>query len=254
MRIHLVLLFILIGHYSLSQDSVSISKYTIGEDTLGLHLTVYYPHTSSVGFINLHDDENTSVEAGIDFISKYGGSLLQLQHSGKRRFTSLVNADTFSFDPNRIFTESGIRETLTRKGIYQENAAFAVKNLADSILKNFVDDKKLVIALHNTRERGLSILSYIRGGFEYKNAARVYMNRSMDPHDFVLTTEAQVYHHLKRKKINVVLQHPTPGDDGSLSVYAARKKIPYINVEALHGHFEEQVRMLEALKDIIFRY
>ena len=186
MRTHLVLLFILIGHYSLSQDSVSIIKYNIGEDTMGLHLTVYYPHSSSVGFINLHDDENTSVEAGIDFLSKYGGSLLQLQHSGKRRFTSLVNADTFSFDPNRIFSELGIKETLTRKGIYRANAATAVQNLADSILKNYVDDKKLVIALHNTKERGLSILSYKKGGFEYKNATKVYINRSMNPHDFVL--------------------------------------------------------------------
>jgi hypothetical protein len=52
----------------------------------------------------------------------------------------------------------------------------------------------------------------------------------------------------------VVLQHHRPQDDGSLSVYAAKKKIPYINIEALHGHLDEQIRMLETLKDIIFRY
>jgi hypothetical protein len=76
----------------------------------------------------------------------------------------------------------------------------------------------------------------------------------MNPHDFILTTDRPIFHYLKRRKFNVVLQHHDPVDDGSLSVYAARKKIPYINIEALHGHLDEQIKMLEALKDIIFRY
>ncbi len=76
----------------------------------------------------------------------------------------------------------------------------------------------------------------------------------MNAHDFILTTEKAFFNYLKQKKLNVVLQHPRPYDDGSLSVYAGKKKIRYINVEALHGHLDEQVRMLEALKAIISRY
>ena len=246
--------FILSSPFLYSQDSVSVQRYNIGNDTLTFHQTIYYPHSSFVSFINLHDDENTSVDAGLQFLSVNGGSLLQLQHSGKRHFRFMLQDQTFAFDPNRIFTEEGIKATLEKQSIYHEDAASEVKKIADSILINYVDDKKLVIALHNNTERGLSILSYKKGGSEFKNAARVYVNSLMNPHDFMLTTDAALFHYLKRKKINVVLQHHSPADDGSLSVYAAKNKIPYVNIEALHGHLDEQIRMLEALKDIIFKY
>ena len=40
-------------------------------------------------------------------------------------------------------------------------------------------------------------------------------------------------------------------DDGSLSVYAARHNIGYINVEARHGHAAEQREMLQTLLDYL---
>lgn len=248
------LISIFSGLHLYSQDSVNIKKYYIGTDTLTFHLTIYYPHDTSVSFINLHDNENTSVDAGKDYLSRYGGSLMQLQHSGKRYFTFRLNDQTFGFDPNRIFTEPGIKATLQRQGLYSKAAATEVKKVADSLLINYIDNKKLVLALHNNTERGLSILSYKKGGFEFKNASKVYINRLMNPHDFILTTDPNIFHNLKRKKINVVLQRHNPQDDGSLSVYAAKKRIPYINIEALHGHLDEQIRMLETLKDIVDRY
>ena len=249
----LLILIFLVSHLY-SQDSVSVQGYHIGSDTLRFHRIIYFPHTPAVSFINLHDDENTSVEAGKDFLSRYGGTLLQLQHSGQRHFKFTLNDQGFAFDPNRIFTAIGLKATLEKQSIYNEDAAAEVRKIADSLLVNYVNDKKLVIALHNNTERGLSILSYKKGGSEFKNAARVYVNRLMNPNDFILTTSAAIFHHLKRNRINVVLQHNRPQDDGSLSVYAAKNKIPYVNVEALHGHLDEQIRMLETLKDIIFRY
>jgi hypothetical protein len=247
----LLLLFSSVVH---SQDSVSIKKYLLGDDTLTFHLTLYYPHSTAITFINLHDDENTSVEAGLYFLSRYGGSLLQLQHSGKRIFNFRVDSQYYSFDPNRIFTDEGVKATLEKRSSYSEAAALEVKKIADSILLNYVNDKKLVVALHNNTERGLSILSYKKGGLEAENTAKIYINRRKSPHDFILTTDTMIFHHLVKQKINTVLQHPQPTDDGSLSVYAAKNNIAYINIEALHGHFDEQVKMLEALKDIIFRY
>ena len=254
MRICSIFIFIFLIQCSGSRDSTDIKKYSIGEDTVGLHLTVYYPLDSSVSFINLHDDENTSVKAGEDFLSKYGGSLLQLQHSGKRHVTFILNGQSFSFDPNRIFTSNGLKATLKKLSVYRQDAAIEVKKFAESILKNYVDNRKLVITLHNNTERGLSILSYKKGQHEAKNAARVFTNPQMNPHNFILTTETNFFRYLKQRKLNVVLQHHKPHDDGSLSVYAGKKKIPYINIEALHGHLDEQTRMLEVLKDIIFRY
>ncbi len=226
----------------------------MGNDTLSFHTTIYYPYSKEVSFINLHDDENTSVETGMFFLSKYGGTLMQLQHTGKRRFVFMLDGQSFSFDPNRIFTKSGIKSTLEKQSVYSEDAFFQVKKIADTLVKNYVDNKKLVIALHNNTEKGLSVLSYNKGGYEARNSARIYINLSMNPHDFMLTTDRGLFNFLKRQKINVVLQHHRPADDGSLSVYAGKKKISYINVEALHGNYDEQVRMLEVLNEIINRY
>lgn len=246
--------FVFIGTCSHSQDSVSVTKYNIGNDTLTFHLSIYYPNSSQVSFINLHDDENTSVEAGLNYLSRYGGTLMQLQHGSKRRFRFMLNERLFSFDPNRIFTDDGIRSTLEKGGIFTPEAADEVKNIADSILINNVNGKKLVVALHNTKEQGLSILSYKKRGSEAANTAKLYINQKMNPHDFILTTENYIFHYLKKNRINVVLQVNTPVDDGSLSVYAARNKISYINIEALHVHLNEQVKMLEILKEIIVQY
>lgn len=253
MRVWLLLIFFFI-RCSSSQHPTNISEYHIGNNTFNFHLTAYHPYSATVSFINLHDDENTSVKAGEYFIAKYGGSLLQLQHTGNRHFTFILNGQSFSFDPNRIFTSKGLKATLNKLSIYREDAAIEVRKFADIILKNYVDDKKLVITLHNNTENGLSISNYRKGQHEAKNAAKIYINPLMNPHDFILTTETTFFRYLKQKKLNVVLQHHKPDDDGSLSVYTGKKKIPYINVEALHGHLDEQIRMLEALKNIIFRY
>ena len=250
----LSLIVILFGQRIYSQDSVAVKKHLLGNDTLSLHISITYPHNSPVAFINLHDDENTSVDAGLDFLSKYGGTLLQLQHTGKRNFSFKLNEQSYSFDPNRIFTNAGLKATLEKQSAYREDAFWIVKKIADSILINYVNDKKLIITLHNNTEDGLSVISYKRKGYEAKNASRVYVNNLMDANDFILTTDASIFHYVKQRKINVVLQHLKPEDDGSLSVYAAKNKIRYINVEAKHGHLEEQIKMLEALRDLIYRY
>ena len=112
MRKCLSVVFIFLIQYSYSQDYININTYNIGNETLHFHSATYYPYSSDVSFINLHDDENTSVEAANDFLSKYGGALLQLKHTGKRNFNFILNGQSFSFDPNRIFTEKGIKATL----------------------------------------------------------------------------------------------------------------------------------------------
>jgi hypothetical protein len=46
----------------------------------------------------------------------------------------------------------------------------------------------------------------------------------------------------------VVLQHNTNAvDDGSLSIFYGRKNKSYVNVEAEHGHLEQQKKMLSVL-------
>jgi len=77
----------------------------------------------------------------------------------------------------------------------------------------------------------------------------------MDVDDFILTTDRSLFNRIKEKNINVVCEDINAiRDDGSLSVYAARNKIPYVNIEAEHQHFDEQLQMLMVLEDIIKEY
>jgi hypothetical protein len=72
----------------------------------------------------------------------------------------------------------------------------------------------------------------------------------MDRSDFFVATEPWIFDFLRGRRFSAVLQAGAPSDDGSLSVYCARQRIPYINVEARFGHLAEQVRMLEALQEL----
>ena len=67
----------------------------------------------------------------------------------------------------------------------------------------------------------------------------------MDQDDLIFTTELAIFNKLKLANVNVALQSKSAPDDGSLSIYAMHKKIPYINVEVQHGHVEENLRLIE---------
>ena len=63
-----------------------------------------------------------------------------------------------------------------------------------------------------------------------------------------MTTEENYFDNIKRLGFNVVLQNNMKvTDDGSLSVYCGKQRIPYINVEAENGHLTEQKEMLAAI-------
>jgi hypothetical protein len=49
----------------------------------------------------------------------------------------------------------------------------------------------------------------------------------------------------------VVLQSANAIDDGSLSIYCQKNKLPYINIEAQHGQKAEQIKMLQETYSLI---
>ena len=59
-----------------------------------------YIKGKGLSFINLHDDENTSVLAAVSVIDSLGGQLIQLKHSGKRNVEFRLNGRNYEFDPN----------------------------------------------------------------------------------------------------------------------------------------------------------
>jgi hypothetical protein len=225
----------------------------LGESTVDIVTSTSERPGSKHFFCNLHDDENTAVEAGLIVLGRRGGRLVELQHGGKRDIRFRLDGDTFSVDPNRIFTTEGVRRTLAKLSRHTTDAEHTVERFGKELLSIFsIEQTDAVIALHNNSEGAYSALSYKKGGNFASDAAAVFIKDGGDPDDFFFVTETAVFDALRRHGFNVVLQdNRRVTDDGSLSVYCGRLGVRYINVEAQHGHLAQQVAMILALQDVL---
>ena len=102
------------------------------------------------------------------------------------------------------------------------------------------NSSKYIIAIHNNTNGEFSAKSFNN----YSHAAKVYISKSKDPDDFFIVTQLPDFIFFKRHNQNVVLQSKSAADDGSLSIYCQKNRIPYINVEAQYGHKKQQILML----------
>ncbi|MBK7130105.1 MAG: hypothetical protein IPM74_17950 [Crocinitomicaceae bacterium] len=200
---------------------------------------------SEILFINVHENELTSVEAYRKFDLEKKYQFIWLQHNITRRIYFNHHDVVYSVDPNRIFTHAGIEETIAYDTLFSRKAERMAKSFAHDILK-LLRSAGWVISLHNNTPDNYSIFSYQVGGDEYGNAAQIHIDQNMDPDDFIFTTDKNLYDHLSQLPVNIILQdNNNCKDDGSLSVYCGRKGIPYVNIEAEYGHLTEQVKLIE---------
>ncbi len=230
-------------------QTVKTENVQLGSTTIMLKTHTYNPAKAKAVFLNLHENESTSVQATRQYMAANGGTMVTVNHTGERNVNFRYKGKSYNFDPNRIFSKKGRVATLKSLSKSYTNAAEDVaENFAEAI-EDKIEDAKIIIAIHNNTEGNLSVKSYVN------SKATTYVNPKQDPDDFVLTTDRRIFDHLRSKKINAVLQsHKVTSDDGSLSIYCSKKNIPYINIEAQHGHTAEQVRMLNALTSIINEY
>jgi hypothetical protein len=155
-------------------------------------------------------------------------------------------SDTYKFDPNRIFTSLGIKKTLDRYSQAAPAAVQAVQSFSNSLIfDGKLEEASLIVTLHNNGEGEYSAKSYLPEGEYATDAKAVHIQEETDPDNFFFVTEEKLFQLFKSAGHNVVLQdNATVTDDGSLSVWAGNGGIPYINVEAQHGHLAEQVEMI----------
>jgi len=221
-------------------------SFRLGESVISARVS--QKGESSLTMVNVHDDENTSVRAGKIVIRESGGRLIELVHRGKRLVEFQFEGQTYRFDPNRIFTEAGIRATLTRQKNYTEEAHAIVHSFAQEFIETFrLDRQPVIIALHNTGNGGLSINSYQPNRELNRAASRIHESKSRSACDFFYVTDERLFTWLKNHDFNVMLQdNANVPDDGSMSVYFARQGIPYLNIEANNNHLEEQIEMVRA--------
>lgn len=229
----------------------------IGENFVKIVVSKTAARSPNFAYFNMHDNENTAVEAAMETIQKYGGVLIELRNDNRRMVNFSIQGKQFTFDPNRIFTPVGIEKTLKQNGEYSIAAAREVNNFAVQ-LKLLLKDFQLIIAMHNNTDENYSLKSYEDIDDLGKDVKFFNENPMLDADDFFYVTEAKFFQFLKLKNQNVALQdNENVTDDGSLSVYCGKNKIKYLNVESQHGHLNEQIKMLEILqkltKDLTFK-
>lgn len=211
--------------------------------SLGSERVIVQKEQSKVGptFIHLHQNEKTALTAARAVMKSSGGNLLTLRHSGGRNIVFYLQHRRYEFDPNRIFTEKGIRQTLQRYGHYSRAAHQKVRELATCI-KHLIPKGK-VIAVHNNQT--YSLKNYKKGQDLASEVRAVHLDKKQSHRNFFLVTQKDDFLRLKQLNYNSIWQKAHPTDDGSLSVYLANET--YINVEAGHNQLQTQIRMLHKI-------
>lgn len=233
--------------------TVHVTRTTLHLGAAHVDFVVHETDAPGLTFINVHDDEQTSVEASLEVIGRHGGRVIELQHGDVRNITFKLDGTVFEFDPNRMFTDDGARASLQTHGPCSDAAHRAVRAFAEEVIR-LIDPagKDVVITVHNTMSGQFSAKSYMPGGEYGPDAAAVVIHDAVDPLDFFFVTVNALHEGLSAAGFNSVLQDDAQArDDGSLSVYATRKQLPYVNCEARIGHLEAQIRMLLALRNIL---
>lgn len=212
--------------------------------TLGDTVVKINQHQQGKGnsYIHLHSNETTALKAAHRVINYCGGYLISLEHNGGRNISFHLNKKKYTFDPNRIFTQTGIRKSLTKLSHYNSQAAQEITKLSNKIM-HLIPDKQSIIAVHNNRY--YSMKDYYPGASMSKEAKLIYKNPKQYYRNFYFVTTQKNYDTFKSLGFNVVLQNNrAASDDGSLSVALSNRE--YVNVEAGYTQLHQQIKMLKA--------
>lgn len=227
--------------------------YTLGNRQIPIK-TLKYGKNKDIVMISLHDDETTGVEAAKKVLEKTGGFLIKIENNNERYITFSHKGKTLRFDPNRIFTRTGIRSTLLEQNNYGTDATIkAVDGFAKFLLRK-IPPTRTLIALHNNDDDGLSVITYMQGGHHEKDVVTVNKNEAHDPDNFFLTTDQRLFRSLRSAGYNVIFQNNKKAkDDGSLSINYGRRRKSYVNIEAKTGMIRMQEKMIETVMRMIER-
>lgn len=201
-------------------------------------------HTEGTGgqfYVHLHQNESTALDAARAVMKAQGGRLLTLQHAGGRNIVFHYQGQRYEFDPNRIFTDAGIKKTMTQFGAYSLPAHHLVRQFAGKIIAKIPAQEK-IIALHNNN--GYSIRNYLPGQDMEGDVSAINLLPHQYFRNFFVVTQPEEYLRLKNLGFNEVLQSTTVSDDGSLSVFLSRHN--YVNVEAGYDQLQAQIKMIRS--------
>ncbi|MGC4034355.1 MAG: hypothetical protein QM764_00240 [Chitinophagaceae bacterium] len=227
--------------YKLKQIETS---YKLGNRDIGV--VIYkYNNNPNIVMINVHDDEATAVEVSKQVLRKTGGTLIKIRNDSTRLIKFKLSGITYTFDPNRIFSDAGIAASLKLFNCYSPVAAKKIKGFANFLLSKIPKNNATLIALHNNHQGDYSINTYDRNGNLAADSRATYVDSIRGLDDFFLTTDEVLYNKIRAYGYNVTLQNNFMAtDDGSLSILYGNRNKSYVNVETEHGKPEVQFNML----------
>ena len=203
-------------------------------------------------FVNVHANELTSVAAMYRYPDRI--NFIHLEQSAQRHVHFNLHEEQYAPDPNRIYSDTGRVLTIGERVPYLDSALLLTEELSQKII-SYVDEYKVIVAMHNNTDSFYSILSYKEDGGEAKNTELLYINPLMDPDDFIYTTSNELFERFKLRGVSVILQdNDNCVDDGSLSVFCAKSKKDYVNIETQHGHLDEQLEMMKIVLEELSSY
>ena len=236
------------------QPSETRVTVKIGETPVGIVTYRQGVAPFAFSFLNVHNNENTSVVAAKSLIAggSFGSaSITFLDHGGTRDVAfEMGGGRAFSIDPNRMFTAAGRRQFLEPR--WEEDADAAVAEFAGRVLEEYgFFNVSVALTLHNNGP-GYSASSYLPGGEFAAAAQAVAIGKLFSPRNFFYVVPGNVttavYACLAKSGLNAVLQvAQQPPDDGSLSVLAAAYNISYINTEGAAEDGGEGARVVDQL-------
>lgn len=217
---------------------------------------VNYPDKASdLFFFHLHSDEKTAKKAGEDAVRAKGGTLMYLSHAASTRdMTVTVNGTRYTFDPNRIFTATGLEEKTNPKPRGRDLEE--LRKFVDWVTQNVNLGRAqrantMVTALHNNTDDdtpGQGALLSIRTERDLLNVDNraVNANASWNIDNFYIATLPTTYDAMvQRYNPNISLRLERPRDIGYISNWMITQGIDYLNVEVQHGDVRANDQMIE---------
>lgn len=231
--------------------SEKVINHKLGDRVISFKVSQYGEFINTC-CINLHDDEMTAVKAARAVLEEQGGLLIKIENNAQRNISFSFKGVVYSFDPNRIFSRTGILLTLKAKGKINPLAVIEVEKFAAHLLELIPDSISCLVALHNNTDGDFSVRTYLPGGIRQNDASQVYADDWQDIDDIALTTDQVIYNKMAAFGYNSILQDNVKVfKDGSLSVYYGEKNRRYINIETQHGKTVQYRDMLKKLLYIL---
>lgn len=262
--------------------AVTKTQHDLALGETPIRVNVYDNSGTAVTFFAPHHNEQTALNLAKEFVAARGGRVIEIESfdaSGRpARFLKFRYAGKdYSIDPNRIYTENG------RACALSPEIAPAVKLFADEILKLVLAEdgaslragERYLVAVHNNTDvdaksealkgSDLTAVAFIKAKNShaefYEQADGVYLsNMEEDADNFVFLSGTQLVSYFAESGFNAVVQKSAARldskkcsiDDGSLSVYSAQSRVPYICLEAdaVTGSYRQRA-MFEAVYKLL---